>query len=441
MIRCKYDEKVSECHCLCIPIYPRVIVILRNYILKLLQARMKTLHKNLIDAVKQSLHAIFFENRFADHVIEFVIKSNKKWGGRDRKFIAESTYTIVRQWRMLHELNGTYYGQNPAQIDTIIALHFALSEYELPDWMSANTFNIPALKEKQEKLSQVRVIRESIPDWLDDFGVKELGARWEKELSILNTKADVILRANTLKVTKADLMDILENENVHVVEIPGHPDALKLMNRTNLFMTQAFKDGYFEIQDASSQLVAETLYVEPGMRVIDACAGSGGKALHIGSLMKNKGKIIALDITDRRLGELRHRAKRDGIENVETRIIDSTKIIKRLHDSADRLLLDVPCSGSGVLRRHPDSKWKLTMESIEHIQKTQADILQQYSKMVKPGGIMVYSTCSIFPSENENQAHSFLEKNENFEMISEQSVSPVESGFDGFYIAKIARKP
>ena len=399
-----------------------------------------TLHKNLLDAVKQALTAVFFENRFADHVIDFVIKSNKKWGGRDRKFIAETTYTIVRNWRMLHAINGTYERQSPEQLNKILAIYFTLAGESVPEWLSAAPLNVELLQQKREELLKQRVVRESIPDWLDEFGLAELGEQWEKELPVLNQKADVIIRANTLRITKLELIDILESENVHVNEIPGYTNALRLMNKSNLFMTQAFKDGLFEIQDASSQLVAEALDVEPGMRVVDACAGSGGKALHIGSLMKNRGKIIALDITDRRLGELRQRAKRDGIEIVETRIIDSTKVIKRLFDSADRLLLDVPCSGSGVLRRHPDAKWKLSLTSIETIRATQAEIIAKYSKIVKPGGIMVYSTCSIFPSENEQQVEKFLLENPDFELIEDKKVSPAESGFDGFYIAKLARK-
>jgi 16S rRNA (cytosine967-C5)-methyltransferase len=399
-----------------------------------------TLHKNLIEAVKQALTATFFEGRFADHVIEYVIKSNKKWGGRDRKFIAETTYTIVRNWRLLHAINGTYDSQSPKQLDKILAIYFSIAGEVIPEWLWAEPLDMEQLLQKKEELSKQRVVRESIPDWLDAFGTSELGERWEKELPVLNQKADVVLRTNTLKITKQELMDILESENVHVNEIPGYPNALLLVNKSNLFMTKAFKDGLFEIQDASSQLVAEALDVEPGMRVVDACAGSGGKALHIGSLMGNKGKIIALDITDRRLGELRHRAKRDGIEIVETRIIDSTKVIKRLYDSADRLLLDVPCSGSGVLRRHPDAKWKLNIASIEQIRATQEEILGKYSRIVKPGGIMVYSTCSIFPSENEKQVEKFLGTNKQYELIEDTKVSPVESGFDGFYIAKIRRK-
>src|SRR5690606_31146175 len=180
------------------------------------------------------------------------------------------------------------------------------------------------------------------------------------------------------------------------------PDALILDERTNVFRNPAFKEGMFEVQDASSQLVAQALAVEPGMRVIDACAGAGGKSLHIASLMQNKGKVLSMDIEEWKLQQTKLRARRDGVSIIERKVIEGSKTIKRMKETADRLLLDVPCSGLGVLRRNPDTKWKLTEESIEKVRKTQQEILQSYPSMVKPGGQMVYATCSILPSENQD---------------------------------------
>src|SRR5690606_8874751 len=228
----------------------------------------------------------------------------------------------------------------------------------------------------------------------DEMGEKELGNDlWTKEISALNEQADVILRVNTLKTTKEALQAVLFDLDIETDFIPNYPDALKLKERANVFQTEAFKDGHFEVQDASSQLVAKFLNVEPGMRVVDACAGAGGKALHIAALMENKGQVIALDIYNNKLNELKRRAKRNGVFNVETRVIDSTKVIKKLYDTADRVLIDAPCSGLGVLRRNPDAKWKLQPEFIDQIKITQQEILQQYSRMVKSDGQMVYATC------------------------------------------------
>jgi 16S rRNA (cytosine967-C5)-methyltransferase len=156
--------------------------------------------------------------------------------------------------------------------------------------------------------------------------------------------------------------------------------------------------------------------------------------------MNNKGKVIALDTEDWKLKDLRTRAARAGISIIETKVIDTTKVIKRLNASADRLLLDVPCSGLGVLRRNPDSKWRLSLNKINELRKIQMDILTRYSQMVKIGGKVVYSTCSILPSENHKQVESFLEQSSGaFTLEEEKIISPAESGFDGFYMARMVR--
>jgi 16S rRNA (cytosine967-C5)-methyltransferase len=217
------------------------------------------------------------------------------------------------------------------------------------------------------------------------------------------------------------------------------PDALLLEERQNIFTRQQFKDGLFEVQDGGSQLIAPFLQVKPGMRVIDACAGAGGKTLHLAALMQNKGRIIALDTEEWKLDELKKRGRRAGVANVETRLIESSKTIKRLENSADRLLLDVPCSGLGVLKRNPDAKWKMSLDFIEQVKELQQRILADYCSMIKTGGEMVYSTCSLFPSENEKQVETFLKNQpQHFELLEQKTVLP-SAGFDGFYMARLKR--
>jgi len=194
------------------------------------------------------------------------------------------------------------------------------------------------------------------------------------------------------------------------------------------------------VQDASSQLVAEFLKIEPGMRIVDACAGAGGKTLHIASITQNKGRIISLDTEQWKLDETKKRARRAGVSNLEIRLIEGSKTMKKLHDTADRLLLDVPCSGLGVIKRNPDAKWKLSLEFINRLKVMQAEIIQDYSKIVKVGGKMVYATCSILPSENQGQVETFLKNNPNYKLEEEKIVLPSESGFDGFYMARIIRE-
>ena len=195
------------------------------------------------------------------------------------------------------------------------------------------------------------------------------------------------------------------------------------------------------MQDASSQLVAAYLDVKPGMKVVDTCAGAGGKTLHLSALMENKGQIIAMDIYESKLRKLKVRAKRNKAHNIDMRVIDSTKPIKKLHGKADRVLIDAPCSGLGVIRRNPDSKWKLQPEFIEKIKKTQIEILNSYSKMVAPGGKLVYATCSILPSENNQQVEKFLasENGKEFTFVKDKKILSHQSGFDGFYMALLEK--
>ena len=176
------------------------------------------------------------------------------------------------------------------------------------------------------------------------------------------------------------------------------------------------------------------------MRVVDACAGGGGKTLHLAALMQNKGRIIAMDTEGFKLDELKKRARRAGASNnIETRVIDSSKVIKRLENSADRVLLDAPCSGLGVIRRNPDAKWKLSLEFIEKVKIIQQTILNDYSTMLKVDGLMVYATCSILSSENEKQVEQFLRTHEGkFELQEQKSIMPSE-GFDGFFMARMKR--
>ena len=212
--------------------------------------------------------------------------------------------------------------------------------------------------------------------------------------------------------------------------------------RESVNATLLVKNGYFEVQDASSQLVAEYLDVEPGMKVVDTCAGAGGKTLHLASFMKNKGQIIAMDIYESKLRKLKVRARRNKVHNIDTRVIDSTKPIKKLYGKADRVLIDAPCSGLGVLRRNPDSKWKLQPEFLDNIKKVQQDILQHYSKMVKHGGKLVYATCSVLPSENQHQIAEFVasESGKEVKLVKDNKVLAHISGFDGVYMAQLERE-
>ena len=393
------------------------------------------LHRTLVFAVIDSVNLIFNQGKYADKVVEKVLKRDKRWGSRDRKFIAETIYEMVRWKRLYNEIAGTKEHYTPDNLWKNFTVWAVLKGYELPDWKQFEGTPARRIKGKFDELQKVRKFRESIPDWLDELGTEEIGSNWDQEIHALNQPAKVVLRVNTLKTNRQYLKKSLMIDGIETETLKNHPNALVLTERKNVFLTEGFKKGFFEVQDASSQLVAAFSEVEPGQRVIDACAGAGGKTLHLAALMQNKGQIIALDIYGNKLKELKRRARRGGVHNVDTRVIESSKTIKKLKNSADCVLIDSPCSGLGVLRRNPDAKWKLQPEFIEKLKMTQAEILSSYSSMVKTGGKLVYATCSILPSENEKQVEQFLKKNTDFKLINEKKVSPEKSGFDGFYMA------
>ncbi len=396
-------------------------------------------HRNLVLATIQALQQIFTENKQADRVVESLLKSNSKWGSRDRRFIADTIYSIVRWYRLFYENLG-HEPQTEQDWWNILAIHWTLQNEELPVFPEIEKVDKNSILQKNEALQKVRKIRESIPDWLDEIGEKELKENWATTVNALNETTSVSLRTNTLKTNKNNLIQALYKEGIIVKK--EIDEGLTLEKRTKLTHLKIYEEGWFEVQDISSQMVAPLLDVKPGMTVVDACAGAGGKTLHLAALLQNKGKLIALDVSENKLTELKKRTKRAGVNIIEVETINGLQSIKKHYNTADRLLLDAPCTGLGVLRRTPDSKWKITPDFLQQIQNTQQNILQNYSAICKPGGQMIYATCSILPSENENQVDHFLksEAGKSFTLIEQKSILPQENGHDGFYMALISRK-
>jgi len=269
------------------------------------------------------------------------------------------------------------------------------------------------------------------PSWLRD----RLSA---EERAWLLTDAPVVIRTNTLKARRADLIERLSphEPDVH----PTLDDAIVIGRPYGLYRTAAYREGWFEQQDASSQRVSAAFGVRPGMRVIDACAGNGGKTLHMACLMNNRGRIVALDPHEHKLAALRSRCARAGVDIAEPRQITSTKTVKRLAESADRVLIDAPCTGSGVVRRNPDILWHFTEAMYEEIVRLQADILWRSALMARPGGRVVYATCSLLHEEGEHQIQRFLDHHKEFAMAEEWRMGGVGTEDDGFYVAVLTRQ-
>lgn len=385
---------------------------------------------------------IFLEDHHADKVIERKLKQNRKWGARDRRLFAETVYEGVRWWRKVWNLLDQEPEFDEQSLWNFWGALLWSREVELPEnWKELAELPFGVMKTRLQRLSKDRPIAESIPDWMDERGSQELGDQWPNVLMSLNQKAPVDLRINRLKGTREDVVKELLSEEIKAFEIPQQDDGLTLKERKNVFKSKAFQSGKFEVQDRASQRVAPFLEIQPGQRVVDACAGAGGKTLHIASLMKNKGKIISMDIHEWKLKELKLRARRNGVDIVETKVIDSAKVIKRMEATADRVLLDVPCSGMGVLRRNPDTKWKLSNAEIDRLIGLQREILAGYSKMVKPGGKLVYATCSLLKSENEDQVDWFLKgAGDQWTLEEVLRINPDQGQGDGFFAARFLKR-
>lgn len=396
--------------------------------------------KSLLKEVFKTLQYIFVDGNFMDKALEKTMRNNKKWKVRERSFVAETTYDLVRNWRLILTCADTKDELSEKNWKTIYGTWLVIKGEDLPESPEYKNCNEQKIISLLKKYEHIRKIWESYPDWLDQRCEKELGAsQWNKLAPALNKPAAMVLRANLLKTTPSQLQTNLTEVGIETELLSWAPDALQLKFSRNVFRYEAFKNGWFEVQDPASQMVADFLQVKPGMRVIDACAGAGGKTLHLAAIMKNKGNIIALDTKEFKLAELKKRAKRAGVAIVECRHIDSTKVTKRLKDLADRLLLDVPCSGLGVLRRNPDTKWILKPIEIDQVIQTQREILERFSPITKVGGLMVYATCSILPSEGKEQINWFLQQHEEWSLEGEKNYSPLNFDCDGFYMALLKR--
>ena len=298
------------------------------------------------------------------------------------------------------------------------------------------------IKDNIERISKTT----SMPEWI----IKELlkNNRVEEVEQICrnsNLKPQITIRVKTLKITKKDLIKKLEEKNIEYQEINIEEslieDFLILNKIKNIENIDLFKNGYFTIQDISAGLTAKILNPKPGELVLDACSAPGGKPTYMAELMKNEGNIEAWDIHEHRTKLVEQNAKRLGIDIIKTQVKDASIYDEKLNEKFDKILLDVPCLGIGVIKRKPDIKWQRKVEDIEEITKIQKTILEKCSKYLKPGGYIVYSTCSILKEENENIIFEFLNKNSNFEIVKNGKCSIMpDRERDGFFICKLHKK-
>jgi 16S rRNA (cytosine967-C5)-methyltransferase len=376
------------------------------------------IHQPLIEAISSACKQILIDKHHANYVIQKTLQENKKFGSRDRKFIVENTVFVIKNVRLLAEACKQW---------PLIS--------EIKETVSTALYAEELLKLLSKKTLETK-IKHSFPDWLDALLAKDLGKKkWELEAGESNALPSTFIRINSSKTTTETCQKALEEEGV-ICLTTKLPFGLVLNKKQDITQTTAYKNGWIEIQDIGSQQIGFFCEVKPYQKVIDVCAGAGGKTMQLADLMKNKGQIIALDIVEKKLKELQKRALRNGVDIVKTSL-NQSQVQKK--DWADLVLIDAPCSGLGVLKRNPDDKWKLNQESLDQLITTQAALLENHSVSVKANGLLVYATCSIYSGENQAQTKQFLDNHPEFEKIDEQQLFPSD-GCDGFYMAKLRKK-
>jgi 16S rRNA (cytosine967-C5)-methyltransferase len=387
------------------------------------------LHRILAEAAVEVADGVFARRKVLDHELGAAFARHPKWGKRDRAFVAGTVFEVVRWRRALAFVADVAEGDTAA----LCAAQWRRMGFELPSWWRHEGAGDAEMAERETTLAgQGRAVRESIPDWLDEWGATGLGARWEAELTALNRRARVYLRVNTLRNSPSEARAWLSGHGIEATPVTGMPEALELPEG-RVIPKGLLLEGRVEIQDAGSQRIAPLLGARPGEIVVDACAGAGGKTLHLAALMANRGLIHALDVDPRRLRELQRRSAAAGVTNLRVAPMNPVTLAA-LAGQADRVLVDAPCSGLGTLKRQPDLKWRLTPSDIERVRRIQDELLDSCPAMLRPGGVMVYATCSILPEEN-HRAVERVTAGSGLSWIEEEQISPAETGWDGFYAA------
>lgn len=360
--------------------------------------------------------------RPADAQLSAFFRNYPNFGARDRSFIAEAVYGVLRRLRSLQTLAAPatprrlllawlarHGGRNMREFEAL-AERALLDKAEL-EWLRG-------LKGAQLN-EQSDAIRLDLPDWLYERLHAQYGEHLPTLMSSLNSAAPLDLRVNPLKAARDEVLARFEAEGIAAAATPHSPLGLRLQGKPALQKHPLFLDGSVEVQDEGSQLLGLMLAPKRGEMVCDFCAGAGGKTLLLGALMRNSGRLYAFDTSEKRLSKMKPRLIRSGLQNVQALLIahERDAKVKRLAGKFDRVLVDAPCSGLGTLRRNPDLKWRQTPESVSELTQKQAAILAAAARLVKNGGRLVYATCSLLVEENEDIVTAFLTEHPEFSLL------------------------
>jgi len=428
----------------------------------------------------EAFGAIRFDRRVADRTLDAILRRERRLWSRERRRVSEAVYGMLRaEFRndaLLRRALGKCYEalDDPARS----ALHYEI--WRLSEKGTATAADLaraglsPALfpgvqacldpaaaaEVLPDDPAESLAIRHSLPVWIARLFLREVGAEEAEALAAASTaRAPLVLRANALRIDRDGLRARLEEEGVSTEPTPHAPLGLRVQTRQNLFALPSFREGLFEIQDEGSQILAALVGARPGLRIVDACAGSGGKTLALAAAMENRGRILALDADARRLAQLGPRARRAGIHNWESQVVPEDApgpVEQRWRGRADAVLVDAPCSGLGVLRRNPDAAHRLREEELARFAALQRRLLARYAALVRPGGRLVYGTCSVAREENEEVVEAFLRDHPAFERLPPREtlgpladrlgaephlrLFPHRHGTDGFFGALLRRK-
>ncbi len=431
-----------------------------------------------VEAVIEILEELERTSLTAERVVTSYTRSRRYIGSKDRREIGNLVFSILRS-----KLRLTWWLERAGQAEVspraLAIASLSLSGDRMQDdvqsLFSGEGYGPPKLTPDEESLvaalsgselvhpDQPDWVRDELAPWLHTRLLGRFGDKMAAEMSALQQEAEVVLRVNRLKETRHTAQKALAQEGVTTGETKMSPLGLKVEGRRSLQASRAFRDGLIEVQDEGSQLIALLCDAEPGMAVADYCAGAGGKTLALAAEMQGKGRLAALDTDAKRLERAGPRLERAGVQIVTRQSLPDESWTAENAGSFDRVLVDAPCSGSGVWRRQPDARLALTPERFEGCLQAQRAVLQAASLLVRPGGRLIYATCSLLPEEDEQQVEAFLEANPDFSQIALAEVwnrvlpdvacatacptggphlllTPRQHGTDGFFVSILERR-
>ncbi|MCT6855840.1 MAG: RsmB/NOP family class I SAM-dependent RNA methyltransferase [Bombella apis] len=422
---------------------------------------------DLLCAIQNAPH------RPADAVANNFFRERRYIGGGDRRAISTLAWDVLRAWRRLHwhlraELRYRHEDISPRLLCAAM-LHFVgqplssiqalfSGERYAPAPLSEREYAMLAALEGQSITDEKQSlpVRLEYPDWLHPYLERDFGERLEEEMRALMGAPTLDLRVNLLKGTREEALRRLKREGFDGQPTPLSPWGIRLEGRQPVTAAALFRDGLVEIQDEGSQLIAAAVDARPGERLLDYCAGAAGKTLAIAMTMENKGQIVACDVSSIRLEGAVKRLRRAGVHNVTRHLLkEGDKWAKRREGQFETVLVDAPCSGTGTWRRNPDARLRLSETDVQELCVKQAAILDIAARLVRPGGKLVYATCSLLGVENTQQIEAFLKRRADYQPLpsarrslflpeslrqdSAFALTPYSYGTDGFFVAVMER--